>query len=217
VLYTLTRPTAEAAFGATPEQAQCAARVMSRLWNGLERGDATDLVPCLAPVAQRTVLAEGQRGLEERMLRENPTLTDLLAWLWSRASTPATHASAFDVARGARLREIGAAMRRRSVPQTWLYGAGAHTAWVLDHAREIGIPIVGIADDALAGTTRFGRTIASPSEIPPGQHVLLSSDWHEDALWLASESIRSRGVHVWRFYADPLEPSAQANRARRSA
>jgi len=42
--------------------------------------------------------------------------------------------------------------------------------------------------------------VAAPSTLVEGEHVLLSSDWYEGAMWESSRGVRERGVRVWRLY-----------------
>lgn len=107
-----------------------------------------------------------------------------------------------DVCKRARVREVGARLRAMGVREVILWGAGAHSAFVLEHAHDLGVPVVGLVDDALAGRDRLGFRVGAPDGVAPGRHVLLSSDAHEDALWERSAGARARGVIVHRFYAD---------------
>jgi len=212
VLYTLTREDEQHSFGATPLQAEYAARVVARAWNTLDRGNAEELHAILASIGQRGDVEPARRALEQRMSAHGPTLMDLMAWLWGSWASPGSHVRAFDTARAARLREIGKAIARAGVERIWLWGAGRHTAWMLDHAHHLGVAIVGIVDDDLAGEERFGQSIHHPGAIPAGAHVLLSSDWHEESMWERSKDARARGVVVWRLYGEP-ECSAEPVRA----
>jgi hypothetical protein len=103
-------------------------------------------------------------------------------------------------ARLARLREVGGALLNEGVERLWLWGAGAHTAWVLDHAPELGVPIAGVVDDALAGRHRHGFRVGEPDELPGGAHALISTDRHEREIWERAAPLRERGVRVWRLY-----------------
>lgn len=203
VLYTLTRPDEARAFGSTELQGVHAARVMARAWESLGIGNPSAIATELARMAERGEVEEARRSIEQRMGDVGPTLIDLTAWLWGSWTSPGSHIRAFDVARGARVREVGRAMRARGVPGVWVWGAGRHTDWLLGHADELGVVIVGIVDDALFGSERFGYRIEHPGSMTAGEHVLLSSDWHEEAMWSNSEAHRQRGVIVWRMYGHP--------------
>ena len=217
VLYTLTRSEAQGAFGATPMQAEFAAKVMTQAWNGLAQGDAMSLESIIAQIARRSQATEARGALEMRLREQGPTSSDLLAWLWTAWTAPASSARAFDIARGSRVREVARSMQASGVDAISLWGAGTHTAWLLDHQADLGISIIGIVDDALHGSKRFGRPIDHQDALKPGSHVLLSSDWHEDALWSASARARARGVHVWRLYGEPQSSIPIAKTNRRSA
>lgn len=209
VLYTLTRPDRTRAFGSTELQGVHAARVMQRAWNALARGDAGAIAGAIASMAERCDVEPGRRQIEERMRADGPSLTDLLAWLWGSWTSPGSHVQAFDVARAARVREVGSVMNAEGVSGVWLWGAGRHTDWLLAHADELGVPVAGIVDDALAGQERFGFTVQHPSAIADGEHVLLSSDWHEEAMWSRSEAMQRAGVTVWRLYGEPMRSQAR--------
>ncbi|MCL4222063.1 MAG: glycosyltransferase [Phycisphaerales bacterium] len=200
VLYTLTRRDEARAFGATPLQGTHAARVMARAWDALPRGCAGEMLELIAAMAERGEIEPARTRIEERMRQGGPSMADLLAWLWGSWTSPGSHLRAFDSARAARVREVGRELRGKGVSAVWVWGAGRHTDWLLNHADDLGVPIVGIVDDALAGQERFGYRVESPSAIGAGEHVLLSSDWHEEAMWAGSQAHRQRGVRVWRIY-----------------
>jgi len=198
VLYSLTRT--DRAFGATPEQGVHAARVMARAWAGLARGELDEA--SLAAMCERQDVSGALAAVEDRMNAEGATLSSLAAWLFGQWASPGSHVKAFDVARGARVREIGRAMRAAGVERCWVWGAGRHTGWLLENQRELGVQIAGIVDDHLAGQERFGVRVESPGRVEGGEHVLLSSDWHEDAMWESAGAARDRGVRVWRVYGE---------------
>ena len=125
-----------------------------------------------------------------------------MAYLWATARAPHASRGAFETCRLSRLREIGQQMRKRGVESVWLWGAGSHTQWVLEHAEVGGIRVAGIVDDALAGERRFGFVVASPDSLKRGQTALISTDAFEDRIWRSSSSVRDAGVEVVRFYAD---------------
>lgn len=210
VLYTLTRPDAARAFGATPMQGGHAARVMARAWDALPRGDAEQVMELVASMAERGEVEPARRRIEDRMRQGGPSMVDVLAWLWGSWTSPGSHLRAFDAARAARVREVGRELRGAGVSAVWLWGAGRHTDWLLRHADDLGVPIVGIVDDALAGRERFGYRIETPAAIGGGEHVLLSSDWHEEAMWASAAAHRGRGVRVWRLYCEAGEPEGRS-------
>lgn len=213
VLYTLTRPDEVRAFGSTELQGVYAAKVLERAWGSLERGEAGAIAGALASMAERGDVEPGRRAIEDRMRAGGPTLTDLLAWLWGSWTSPGSHVRAFDVARAARVREVGRALGEAGVSGVWLWGAGRHTDWLLTQADELSVPIIGIVDDALAGQERFGLAVQSPTAMAEGEHVLLSSDWHEEAMWSRSGPVRASGVTVWRLYGEPMSSRAPLHAA----
>ncbi len=185
----------------TPEQAAVASPFMLREWRTLPQGAGQTLDAALAAVSTR------ERGIEaiEHVLDEHgPTRDGLLAWLWATWARPSAPRRVYDAGRLARVREVGGALRNRGVPSVYLWGAGDHTRWLLDHAPQLGLPIAGIVDDRLGGQERFGRRVGSPSDIRRSEWALISSDWHEDAIWAASAPHRARGVNVVRLYGEAV-------------
>ena len=91
-----------------------------------------------------------------------------------------------------------------------MWGAGDHTRWLLDHVDELNLDIAGIVDDNLAGRRRFAYDVEPPSTLAPGDIAIISSDWHEKAIWEASAPTRARGVRVERLYADARVASANS-------
>jgi hypothetical protein len=201
VLYQHRSRTPQDHSGSTPEQAGIAARAMLEAWRGLPPDDDADVAPALAAALERGDRPGGAIGDLEAMLADGPTRAALLAWLHAQWANPPAPRRAIEVCRLARLRELGTRLRADGVGQVWLWGAGDHSRWVLDHAPELGVPVAGIVDDALDGQERFGMAVRCPDAIAPGQTVLLSSDWHEGAMWESSAPHRARGVRVLRFYA----------------
>lgn len=168
--------------------------------------------PVLAGVLTRADERGGERALEG-LLRERPTREALTAWLLAQHTSPSMPRAAQESCRRARLREVGAELRERGVGSVSLWGAGGHSAWVLAHENDLGVEIEGIVDDAGAIGVRYGFEVAPPGSLRPGQSVLLSSDWHEDAMWEASAPARERGVLVWRLYRSNDHLRATSSRA----
>lgn len=181
-------------------QASAAGQLLANAWRALPRGMDSEL-----PILLAEALGSGQgpsdaiEGIEES-LRESPATSSLIGWLWSRWHFPHLSSRAIDACRRSRLREVGTQLRTRGVHGVTLWGAGAHTGWLLEHQHELGVPIRGIVDDVLAGQDRFGHRIAPPGSVGEDDVVLLSSDWHEDALWEKASTLRERGVTVVRLY-----------------
>jgi hypothetical protein len=135
------------------------------------------------------------------LTRRGPSQEGLLAWHWARQIVPPMVVKAAEVCRMSRLRETGGVLRDAGAERLWLWGAGRHTGWLLDHRADVGLPIAGIVDDALAGEHRHGFAVSAPSALCAGEHVLISSDAFEEAIWEASAPLRQRGVHVHRLYS----------------
>jgi hypothetical protein len=203
VLYTHKSRHAGDASRVTPEQSLIAAGAMLDAWRSLP-GDAEDGV--LQPILSE-LLSRGRdprdaiAAIESRLSLHGPTRESLLAWLWAKWITPPANHGAMMAARRALVREVSARCRNLGARRVWLYGAGVHTASLLEHREDLAVPVAGVVDDARGGESFSGFRVVTPGEIAPGEHVLLSSDWHEDELWNASASLRERGVVVHRLYA----------------
>lgn len=197
-----------AAYSSSALQARHAAGAMLDAWRTLPQDAPADLPELLAgALGDEGGSATALEGIQD-LLANEPTLPTLAAWLWVRSMLPPMERRAMQVSKRARLREVGIALRGHSVRELLLWGAGAHSAFVLEHAHDLGVRVVGLVDDALAGQSRLGFEVASPDLLKAGQHVLLSSDAHEDALWERSAPARARGVVVHRLYSDdPDQPA----------
>jgi hypothetical protein len=187
----------------TAEQAAVAAPRMLAAWRCLAMGHATNLDSALASALERGEdPARAVACIERELDSTGPTADALLAWLWTHWNTPPAPRRAAELCRRARVREIGARLRALGVPSIHLWGAGDHTRRMLQHPADLGVPIVGLVDDALAGQERFGRVVRHPADLRPSDHVLISTDWHEDDVWASSAPHRARGIRVFRLYAD---------------
>jgi hypothetical protein len=209
----------------TRDQSEVAARVMIEAWRSLSERTPT---PMNAPdplfeAIRATLTREHKPGeltgteLLEALLHRHPSREALMAWLWTQWASPPSNRRAIEVGRLARLRELGLLLRGAGVggggeriARVYLWGAGDHTRFILQHESDLGLPIAGVVDDHAHGQTRFGRQITKPDTLLAGEVAIISSDWHEDAIWERSEALRSRGVKVIRFYADDVLPPAKA-------
>jgi hypothetical protein len=182
-------------------QAVTVARAMLARWRELPRAEADSRLEHAVAAAHR---GGAGAALEAESILDQwpPTREALMAWLLARSQSGAVPDHVLRACQRSRLREVGSRMRGAGIEALWLWGAGDHTSWVLDNASELGVPVRGLVDDFSAGGRRCGRPVLAPDEIPPGDHALLSSGWHEEALWQSSARHRARGVHVWRLYAD---------------
>lgn len=186
----------------TKDQSEVVSRALLERWRGL--GDAKRQAEL--EQAMSLALTQGEdpnhaaHALESILREEGPSGDGLLALLWAKSLAPSAPARAAEVSRRARVREVASEMRSKGATSVWLWGAGDHTRKLLDHPEDLGLPIRGIVDDAATGE-RFGLAIVRPSTIENNDTVLLSSDWHEDAMWHSSVTLRERGVKVFRLYA----------------
>lgn len=186
----------------TREQSAVAAPLMLEAWRalpGVGEQNADALERAIAAVAGR---ADGSGAIERIMDEDGPTREALTVWLWAAWQEPPASRRAIEAGRLARLREVGAALRKSAVTRVRLWGAGDHTRWLLEHAPQFGVTIDGVVDDARAGETRFGHRVAPPGDLRRGETAVISSDWHEDAIWESSAPHRERGVKIVRFYTD---------------
>jgi hypothetical protein len=187
----------------TPEQARVAAAAMVRAWRDLPPG-RDEALPGLLEGALRAPgdASDEIEALARRLDEAGPSLERLLAYLVACSAAPAAPKRAYDAGRRAILRARGEALRSAGVRRVWLWGAGDHTRWLVEHAGELGLEIAGIVDDNHAGADMHGFGVGRPDALAPGDVALISSDWHEEAIWLASAGARARGVRVVRLYGD---------------
>lgn len=197
-----------------PEQARAAAGALLRAWSLLPQGDDT---PALHD-AVTGVLADAPPGadpagaLEALLTAHGPTRSGLQAWLWARALRTPYPATALREGRRALLRQAGERMAQLGAQRVWLWGAGKHTERLLQDAAYLAVPVAGVVDDLRQSALACGFTVQSPGSLRPGEHVLLSSDLHEDAMWRSSAPHRARGVLVHRLYTSPQPPALPALR-----
>lgn len=193
----------EQGVGATSEsQARASVGAMLGGWGALAGASGNELGR-LSEAMTRAMLTQDGGGVVaelESMLDGGATREGLAGVLWARDRFPALPRRAMDACRGSRVREVTGQMRASGAREAWLWGAGQHTAWMLQHAESLMVPVAGIVDDALVGANRLGHVVRHPDELRAGEHVLLSSDWHEGAMWASSAGHRARGVKVWRLY-----------------
>jgi hypothetical protein len=183
------------------QQAAIAGPAMLGAWQALPAADIA-IADRLRTALTAAMARENGADMSqlEAVLSAAPTREALLAWLWAQWHHPPAPRRAAEISKRARLREIGIQLRARSIGAIWLWGAGDHTRWVLENRDELGVEILGIVDDHLAGARRFEFAIQAPAILTPRDCALLSSDWHEDALWASSKSARARGVIIIRLY-----------------
>jgi Glycosyl transferase family 2 len=192
----------------TGAQAAIAAPLLLDAWRNLPSSGAgsesADLTGAMTAILSHNAPTGAPIAAIERHLSSG-TLTReaLMAWLWAHWFSPPGPRRAVQSAKRARLREVGAALRAQEVRRLYLWGAGDHTRWLLGHSADLGIPIAGLIDDHLAGEHRFGHHILAPASLTPGDTALISTDWHEDAIWQSSAPHRARGVRVIRLYEEP--------------
>lgn len=205
VLYRYIERTQRGVAASSPAQAGAAASSMLHAWSLLPPSNPAQ-ADALARILGAAMLTENGGDILadlESLLDTGPTREALTALLWARDRFPPLPRRALDIARAARLREVAASIRAAGATRLWIWGAGQHTRWLLEHATELALPIAGIVDDALVGHHLLGQDIANPQVIPSGDHALLSSDWHESAMWESCQPHRLRGVHIWRLYHEP--------------
>lgn len=186
------------------EQARVAAAAMTQAWSALPSGAPGSVADRIAEALSGAAPTdEACRALDEHMRAAGPTSQGLIAYLWAHWLGAARREEAMMSGRRALAREAGARLRKAGAQDVWLCGAGAHTAWLLQHKNLLGVPIRGVIDDRAPGRVVGGMRAESPSVVAPGAHVLLSSESLEDLMWQATSPLRARGVTVWRFYREP--------------
>jgi FkbM family methyltransferase len=105
-----------------------------------------------------------------------------------------------------RVRKALASLQTRGSRRLAIYGAGRHTRSILPILERSPVPIVGVIDDAPAATNHTVGPFPVLTQAQAIQElkldaVLLSSDLHEDRLWLNSSPLREAGIEVRRLYA----------------
>jgi Glycosyl transferase family 2 len=199
------------------EQALTAASAMLDAWRNLPNLDASRDEGCqpsadaampddLTDLLARALLDDDQTAaaidrLDHHLDEQGPTREGLLAHLWLTSRKPPATREAVAACRLSRLREVGSKIRSDGTQSVWLFGAGSHSGWLVEHKGALGLKIDGIVDDALVGTTRHGHTVREPSSLAAGQTVLISSDAHEERIWRSCQPLRDAGVRVVRLYA----------------
>lgn len=185
----------------TPDdvQASTAAAAMLDAWRSLpEAGDADGLLPIVA--AAHAGRPNAQALAAAYLTANGPSRQGLMAYLLA-GQGGGTPASVLAACRVSRLRDVGRRLAGAGVRSVYLYGAGRHSVWLLAHRDDLGLPVHGVVDD-FATAPLNGLPLLRPDDLRTGDHVLLSSDYHEDQLWTASEPLRRRGVRVWRLYGE---------------
>lgn len=191
-----------AAYGAGEAQSENAAQAQMEAWARLPRATHEDRESLATIVSRLNLARAGALGELEALLDRAASVEALAAWMSAKQMEAAAR-SRVVLIRAALLTLAGQRLRAEGFTSVWLYGAGAHTSWVLDHAAYLGASVAGIVDDRAAGLELGGFVVREPRTVPDGASVLLSSDAHEDALWTASAELRARGVRVERLYQLP--------------
>ena len=206
VLYRHRLRGAQVGLGATSgAQAEAAARLMVEEWTRLARegGDEAGIVRTIAAALAGSESALACAGGVARAMEEGGAeLAGLVGWLWARERAGRGAERALVAGRRARVREMGAALREEGIGSVWIMGAGVHTRGILAGEEDLGVRIAGVVDDARVGERVGEFEVVATTGVEAGECVVISSDWHEDALWRASASMRARGVRVWRLYGD---------------
>ncbi len=200
----------------TPDQARIASQAMLKAWTDLPSEISGGMIERVAEALCGHASADDlARAIGDQMRESGPTQQSLIAMLWAHWRGGAVREHALMAGRRALAREVGERMRSAGASATWLWGAGAHTAWLLEHRALLGVNIRGVIDDRAPGRIVGGFFAAAPEVVDRGEHVLLSSESFENDMWRAGEPLRARGVHMWRFYS--TEPEAPADVRRGSA
>ena len=102
---------------------------------------------------------------------------------------------------------VRGAVRRcveKGVERVALYGAGRHTARLLQTVPLWPLQVLGIVDDDadLRGATRYGLPVYAATDLSnlPLDAVLISSDQYEEAIYQRIAPLEARGIRVLRLY-----------------
>lgn len=213
VLYDYHAASDDGADRSSAEQAATAARCMLREWRLLaERDGSKELKHIMAFAMCREANPGDVRArLASHLNTHGPTKESLLAWTWSASLVPTVPLQSQRAARRALVREFMRSLREEGATRVWLYPAGSFTRSLLENHDDFGMPIAGIVDDHPSECSPCDWPISSLSTVPAGEHLLIASDWHEDALWLSCAATRERGVRVHRLHS--FDPSREDHRA----
>jgi peptidoglycan/xylan/chitin deacetylase (PgdA/CDA1 family) len=92
----------------------------------------------------------------------------------------------------------------KGVEHVALYGAGRHTARLLQTVPLWPLHVLGIVDDdaGLRGSTRYGLPVYAAADLSnlPLDAVLISSDQYEEAIYQRIAPLEARGIRVLRLY-----------------
>lgn len=186
------------------DQALTSSRSMVRSWSGLAPAGervSLEVASAIAPLVAGARTHDQARFEIERILREHGTSREaIIGRLWVEWNESSRSGRTDTFCRISRIRAVTGSMKSQGASSLYLWGAGRHTRWLLEHHGELRIPVAGIVDDVVFGTTRLGFSIGRPEDLSPGDWVLISSDGFEDEIWESSEAVRGRGVNVWRMY-----------------
>lgn len=211
VLYDYRAASESGADRSGPEQALVAARCMMREWRKLPDRDQSHAAERLvAGMLSREASPEhAKAALAAHLSAYGPTREALFAWNWAKARSPNAPTRAVTAARRALVRESTRRLREQGVERVWLYPAGSFTRSILEHPTDFAVEIAGVIDDHARDMRITDIPVSSPSVVLSGEHVLIASDWHEDALWDAAASLRTGGVRVHRLH-EPANDDASA-------
>ncbi|MBL8764849.1 MAG: glycosyltransferase [Phycisphaerae bacterium] len=184
----------------SPDQAEIVSRLLTHEWRGLPpSARPEDIRAGVRDALSDVGHAVGRTAIETALAEEGPTREGLLAWLWDDWHSPPVSRRAIDAGRSALVREATAELAAAGAKYVYLWGAGHHTRLLLQDPGSFRVPVAGIVDDRVRGS-RYGFEIIPPDRLRAGDVALLSSDWHEEAMWRSSEPHRARGVRVRRLY-----------------
>jgi hypothetical protein len=187
-------------FSSSPLQAQSAATILAHAWSRLESGETGEISRILQGAMAGGEGASPTEAIKGHLNVHGPSREGLIAYLWLERQFPGMNRRAADVARrshvGMRLQSI-----LTEAGGIWLYGAGAHTRWLLDTFHMLRGRVRGIVDDHMQWQTCGENVVSGPLSVLAGEHVVISSDSTEDVLWERSLAMRQRGVVVHRLYA----------------
>lgn len=193
-------------------QARFAAGAMIGAWAELPAADASVKQTIESLVASATwggsAARRGIASIEALLSVEGPSREAMFAWWWCAQRAGRLGLSLTELTRLSRVRAAGEQLSRAGACSVWLYGAGRHTRWLFENLDELGIPVRGVIDDARAGDSVGGYAVQSPDDVAVGEHVLISSDAQEAAIWERCIGLRARAVRVWRMYDSRETPPA---------
>jgi hypothetical protein len=187
---------------ASPEQATHSAELLLNAWSNLPARGTAPTAALLARALAAKSRPEALSPIEEALTEHGPSRDLVDAWFHVQTVFPQMPSRAASSNRESRVREVISSLQSHGVDSLHVWGAGTHTAWLVPRLLEAGIRVLSIIDDLVQAESHVGLPVRRPDRLSRGEHVLLSSEAHEDALLASAAPHKRRGVLVHSFYSE---------------